>query len=264
LAALLLTPASHASGLPSGRIDADKAKAEALTTFTSFTSTRDSLIATARREWASSPTAYEWRFALGASESLARLPDGGIAVVAPWPPDKGDGTVYPPSDSGQIGTSDPPPLPADDPYRYSADPDGSMAAEEKLHDVGPFDPRYPDEYLPDPWAIDDATDPDSPINANTGPPPEADTSDPVQPSDNEPVPEVDALDKLYDAEAARSDQVVAMIVPPQAWDLLGRPIPVRLVITAPNAVELRFAPVLTAAFPFTASARLIFNPDAIP
>jgi hypothetical protein len=139
-----------------------------------------------------------------------------------------------------------------------------MAADEKLHDVGPFDPAYADEYLPDPWAVDDSSDPDSPVDPDAGPPAEADASDPIEPSDNEPVPEVDALDALYDAEASRSDQIVAMIAAPQAKDALGRRIPVQLAITASNTVELRFGPVLAATFPFTASSRVTFNPDALP
>ena len=260
-AALILTPFSHASSAPSARVEADTAKLQALTPATTVTPLRDSQIVTTRREWASSATAYEWRFALGAKESLARLPEGSIAVIAPWPPNPGDGTYYPPEDPPG---REPPPLPANDPYRYSADPDGSMAREEALHDVGPFDPRYPDEYLPDPWAVGDPSDPDDPVNANSGPPPKLDTSDPVERSDNEPVLETDALDAVYNAEAARSDQIVALIERPRARDALGREIPVRLVITQANAVELRFAPVLTAAFPFTASARFVFNPDAAP
>lgn len=242
---MILAPLSHASRVPSGRV----------------TPAADRVL-TARRDWASSPTGYQWRIALSAMESLASLPDGSVAVVAPWPPNPGDGTYYPPEDSS-IGR-DPPPLPANDPYRYSADPDGSMASEEALHDVWPFDPRYPEEYLPDPWAVGDPSDTDDPVNANSGPPPTTDTSDPVEPSDNEPVPETDPLDAVYNAEDTRTDQVVALIERPHATDALGRAIPARLVITAPEIVELRFAPVLTAAFPFTASARLTFNPDALP
>lgn len=262
LAALILAPLSLASGPPSARIDADDATARALTRSSSVASTSDSLIVTARREWAFSPAAPEWRITLSPNESLARLPDGSIAVVAPWPPNPGDGTYYPPEDDSV--SRDPPPLPANDPYRYSADPDGSMAADEAQHDVGPFDPAYSDEYLPDPWAVDDPSDPDSPVNANTGPPPEADTSDRLEPSDNEPVAEADALDALYEAEASRPDQIVALIAPPQATDALGRRIPARLTITGRESVELRFEPTLIAALPFTATSRLTFNPDALP
>ena len=208
---------------------------------------------TARRDWAVSPTEYDWRLELSETESLARLPDGSVAVVAPWPPGSGDGTYYPPENDSV--PRDPPSLPTD-PYRHSADPDGSMAAEEALHNVGPFDPRYPGEYLPDPWA-DDPTGPEDP-------PPKADTSDPIEPSDNEPVAEVDPLDALIDAEAVRSDQIVALLGVPRATDALGRRIPVRLVINHANTIEVRFEPALAAAFPLTATSRITFNPDALP
>jgi hypothetical protein len=136
-----------------------------------------------------------------------------------------------------------------------------MAADEALHDVGPFDPAYSDEYLPDAGS-DDPTDPDSPANANSGPPPGRDTSDATDASDNEPVPEFDHLDAIYEAEASRSDQVVALIGAPQATDALGRRLAAWLRVTGPDSVELRFGPVLVSAFPLTATSSLTFNPDA--
>ena len=41
-----------------------------------------------------------------------------------------------------------------------------MAADEAMHDVGPFDLAYADEYRPDTGA-DAPNDPDSPANANS-------------------------------------------------------------------------------------------------
>lgn len=225
----------------------------------------DSLLLTTRRDWASSPAVYEWRVSLSPTESLVQLSDGSVAVVAPWPADitgPDDGTDYM-SPEGSPGEADHTmaPLPASDPYRYSADPDGSMAADEALHDVGPFDPRYPDEYLPD-TGSDYPSDPDSPANANSGPPPGRDTSDPTDASDNEPVPEVDALDAIYEAEASRSDQIVALIGAPQATDAFGRRLPVRLGVKGRDSVELRFGLLFVSAFPLTATSRVTFNPDA--
>jgi hypothetical protein len=242
-------PLSRASGPSSAPVATDKGSTQPLTRSTTVRP-RSDLILTAHRERASSPAAYKWHFALSAKESLTKLADGRIAVVAPWPPNEGDGTDYssPDGTPGERVTSGPPPLPASDPYRYSADPDGSMAAEEALHDVGPFDPAYADEYLPDP-SSDAAEEPDAP-------------TDGLVPSD-EPVPEMDPLDAIYAAELSRDDQIVALIDSPQATDALGRRVVVRLRITGPDTVEVRFRPSSTAAFPLTATARLTFNPDAL-
>jgi hypothetical protein len=99
--------------------------------------------------------------------------DAGISSTSP-----DDGTDYtsPGSTPGERTEAPPPPLPDGDPYEFSADPDGSMAADEAQHYVGPFDPAYSEEYLPDPGS-DDPTDPESPENANRGPPPGPDTTD---------------------------------------------------------------------------------------
>lgn len=265
-AALILTPLSQASAPRSARIEPDAGTAVSLGPYTDVRSKPGRIVLGVRREWASSPTAYELKIALGPTESLAKLPDGSIAIVAPWPADvlgPGDGTDYmsPASDPGERELLPPTPLPVSDPYRYSADPDGSMAADEALHDVGPFDPAYPDEYLPD-TGSDDRDDPDSPANANSGPPPRADTSDTVEPADNERVPEFSPLDALYEAEASRSDQIVALLAAPQAADALGRRVAARLGTSAPDIVELRFASVFPPAFPVSATSSLTFNPDA--
>jgi hypothetical protein len=257
---------AQASGSQSARIDADHGTAESLSGVVTVTPAPDTLFLTTRHDWASSPVVYEWWVALSPTESLTQLSDGSVAVVAPWPPDilgPGDGTDYttPAGTPGERSLADPPPLPPSDPYWYSADPDGSMAADEALHDVGPFDPRYSDEYLPD-TGTDDPTDPDSPTNANSGPPPGSDTSDATDPSDNGPVPEFDHLDAIYEAEASRSDQIVALIGAPQATDALGRRVVVRLRVKGPDSVELRFGPLFVSAFPLTATSSLTFNPDA--
>lgn len=263
-AALIFTPLSQGFASPSALVEPDTGTAVSLSPSTDATPEPGRVVLTVRREWASSPTQYEWRIALGPTESLAELADGSVAVVAPWPADvlgPGDGTEYPASDPGETDFAPPPPLSASDPYRYSADPDGSMAADEALHDVGPFDPRYPDEYLPD-TGHDDPDDPDSPANANSGPPPKANTTDTVEPSDNEPVPESSPLDALFEAEALRSDQIVALIAPPAAADALGRRVAARLSVSMPDLVEVRFGAVFTAAFPLSATAAVTFNPDA--
>ena len=266
-AALALAPISQASGSQSVRIDTRNGTAASLSGLVTVIPAPDSLLLTTRRDWASWPVVYEWRVSLGPTESLAQLSDGSVAVVAPWPPDiigPGDGTDYT-SPAGAPGerdpSADPPPLPASDPYRYSADPDGSMAADEALHDVGPFDPAYPDEYLPD-TGSDDPADPDSPANANSGPPPGRDTSDTADASDNERVPEFDHLDALWEAEASRSDQIVALIAAPKATDALGLRVAAWLKVTGPESVELRFGPGFASAFPLTATSSLTFNPDA--
>lgn len=263
--ALLLAPTAQASETQSARVDVDRGKAEPLNGFVTVTATPDGFRLTTRREWPSSPWVYEWKVTLSLTESLAQLPNGGVAIVAPWPPDilgPGDGTDYTPP-QGTPGEADHtmPPLPASDPYRYSADPDGSMAADEAMHDVGPFDPRYSDEYVPD-TGSDDPTDPDSPATANSGPAPGPDTSDPVDPSDNEYVPESDPLDAIYEAEASRSDQIVGLIAAPQATDALGRRVVVQLKVKGPSSVELRFTPLFVSAFPLTATSSVTFNPDA--
>jgi hypothetical protein len=257
---------AQASGSQSAHIDADHATAESLSSFVTVIPAPGSLLLKTRRDWASSPAVYEWRVLLSPTESLAQLSDGSIAVVAPWPPDvigPEDGTDYtsPAGTPGERSVAEPPPLPASDPYRYSADPDGSMAADEALHDVGPFDPAYPDEYLPD-TGSDDPDDPDRPANADSGPPPGSDTSDTTDASDNERVPESSPLDPLYEAEGSRSDQVVALIAVPRATDALGRHLDARLKVTGPESVELRFGPEFASAFPFTATSSLTFNPDA--
>ena len=257
---------SQASGPQSARIDADNGTADSLSSFVTVTTAPDSLLLETRRDWALWPAVYEWRVSLGPTESLAQLSDGSVAVVSPWPFDvigPGDGTDYtsPDGTPGERDLADPAPLPASDPYRYSADPDGSMAADEALHDVGPFDPAYPDEYLPD-TGSDDPSDPDSPANANTGPPPGRDTSDTADASDNEPVPEFDHLDAIYEAEASRSDQIVALIAAPQATDALGRRLAAWLKVTGPESVELRFGPGFASVFPLTGNSSLTFNPDA--
>ena len=125
----------------------------------------------------------------------------------------------------------------------------------------PSTPATRDEYLPE-TGSDDPDDPDSPANANNGPPPGSDTSDTVEPSDNEPVPEFSPLDALYEAEASRSDQIVALIAAPHATDALGRRVVARLSVSGSDVVELRVAPVFPPAFPLSATASLTFNPDA--
>ena len=147
-AALILTPLSQASAFRSARIEADAGKAVSLSLTTEVSSRPDRIVLRVRRDWASSPTVYQWRILRGPTESLAELPDGSVAIVAPWPADvlgPGDGTDYmsPATDPGEREVAPPAPLPPSDPYRYSADPDGSMAADEALHDVGPFDPALP-------------------------------------------------------------------------------------------------------------------------
>jgi hypothetical protein len=266
LVALLLAPMSHAFGSQSARIDADSGTAESLGGVVTVTPAPGSLLITTRRDWAPSPVVFEWRVFLRPTESLAQLTGGSVAIVAPWPADvlgPGDGTDYtsPAGTPGERSLADPAPMSASDPYRYSADPDGSMAADEALHDVGPFDPRYSDEYLPD-TGSDDPTDPDSPANANSGPPPGRDTSDATDASDNERVPEFDPLDEIYEAEASRSDQIVALIAAPKATDALGRRVGAWLRVTGPDSVELRFGPGFASAFPLTATSSFTFNPDA--
>jgi hypothetical protein len=263
--AVLVAPTAEASSALSARLDIDRGKAVSLSSFVTVTESPGSLLLTTRRDWVSSPALSEWKISLGLTESLAQLPDGSVAIVAPWPPDitgPGDGTDYT-SPEGSPGETDHTmaPLPESDPYRYSADPDGSMAADEALHDVGPFDPRYSDEYLPD-TESDDPTDPDSPANANSGPAPGPDTSDPIDASDDEYVPESDPLDAIYEAEASRSDQIVALIGAPQASDALGRHVAARLRVTARDSVELRFGPGFVFVFPLTATSSVTFNPDA--
>jgi hypothetical protein len=264
---MILTPLSQASAPRSGRIDADTGMAVAASRAATVTAAPGGLVLTTRRDWPFWPLKYEWRVSLRPTESLTQLADGSVAVVAPWPPDiigPGDGTDYRSSASdpgGQAQSLEPPSLPASDPYLHSADPDGSMAADEALHDVGPFDPAYSDEYVPD-TGSDDPADPDSPANANSGPPPGRDTSDATDASDNEPVPEFDDLDAIYEVEASRSDQVVALIGAPQATDALGRRVAAWLRVTGPDSVELRFGPLVVSAFPLTATSSLTFNPDA--
>jgi hypothetical protein len=210
---------------------------------------QEGLRLTARVQEASSPTTLRWHVALGQDETLTQLGNGSIAVVAPWPADPGDGTTYPPEDTHVM-----PPPPADDPYAKSADPDGSMAADEAMHDVGPFDPAYSDEYLPD-TGHDAPNDPDSPANANSGPAPGPDTSgDTTDPSDNEVVPESDPTDAVYAAEESRNDQVIALIPAPRAKG--GRAF---FAIVAPDTVELTVGP---SAHPLVVTADVIFNPDA--
>jgi hypothetical protein len=210
---------------------------------------------------ASSPTTFDWQVSLGPTESLTQLADGSVAVVAPWPTDvlgPDDGTDY--TSSGPAPA--PQPLPSPDPYEFSADPDGSMAADEAMHNMGPFDPAYADEYIPD-FGIDDPSDPDSLENANSGPPPGPDTSDPTDPSDDELVAESDGHDALYAAEESRSDQVVALIAPPHAVDNLGNTVPSSLSITAPDTVKLTVGPVVNGPqYPLLATSGISFNSDA--
>lgn len=266
VAALIIVPLSAASGSPSAHIYADTGTAESLDASTTVTSAPDSLVLTTQMASQTASTVYGWQVSLGPTEALTQLSDGSVAVVAPWPADvtaPGDGTDYtsPAGAPGPKDGSDPPPLSESDPYALSADPDGSMAADEALHDVGPFEPAYPDEYVPD-TGSDDPSDPDSPANANTGPPPGADTADTTSPSDDEIVPEADRLDALYQAEASRSDQIVALISSPQATDAIGQPVPASLSISAPDTIDVQFGPSLSAAYPFTATSSVTFNPDA--
>jgi hypothetical protein len=210
-----------------------------------------------------SPTAFTWHVVLGPTESLTRLGDGRIAVLAPWPPDLVDPEDENDTNYPTYPVPEAPPLSSSDPYRFSADPDGSMAADEAMHDVGPFDPAYADEYIPDPGR-DDPDDLDSPENANSGPPPGPDTSDPVEPSDSEPVSELDPLDALNNVEAARSDQFVALISAPYALDALNRRIPARLTVAGPDMIELTAGPALIApAYPLVVTSSIVFNPDAL-
>ena len=65
-----------------------------------------------------------------------------------------------------------------------------------------------------------------------------------------------------EAEASRSDQIVALIGAPQTTDALGRHVAASLRVTGLDSVELRFGPVFASAFPLTATSSLTFNPDA--
>ena len=229
-ATLVAVPLSRGTTMPSMQIFPDRGTVVSTSSSATVSSTPD-------RIKLSVHSSLALRVRLGPNESLAQLPDGSIAVVAPWPADlmgPGDGTEYPPSETDHR----PAPLPKQDPYAHSADPDGSMTADEAKHDVGPFDPAYADEYKPDPWAED-------PADATLGPPPGRDTSDPVEPSDNEVVPESDSLDAIYEVEGSRSDQVVVLIAPGQN---------VVLRITARDMVEVTLSGV--------ASIGISFNPDA--
>jgi hypothetical protein len=265
-AALIVVPLSSATGTPSAKIYADSGTAESLSPSTVVTKTDDGVSLTIQRTSATSPNAYDWQVSLSPTESLTMLSDGSVAVVAPWPADvtgPDDGTDYMSPESAGDSTEfrDMPPLPLTDPYTSSADPDGSMAADEALHDVGPFDPAYPDEYLPD-FGSDDPTDPDSPANANSGPPPGPDTTDTTDPSDDEPVPETDRLDTIYEVEASRSDQIIALISRPQGMDALGQPVPASLHVIAADTVELVFEPAARPTFPLSVTSNVTFNPDA--
>jgi hypothetical protein len=230
-ATLVVIPLSRGTTTPAVQLFPDRGTAVSTSSSTTVSSTPDGV-----RLSVHSSLALHVR--LRPNESLAQLRDGSIAVVAPWPAEllgPGDGTYYPPSETDHR----PAPLPKDDPYAHSADPDGSMAADEAMHDVGPFDPAYADEYKPDLWAED-------PADVSLGPPPGRDTSDPIEPSDNEVVPASDSLDAIYAIEASRPDQVVALIAP------VGQNAVLR--ITARDMVEVTLTGV--------ASIGISFNPDA--
>jgi hypothetical protein len=245
----------------------DAGTAQANSTSVSAPVTADGNTISARVDSPSSEPSFIVQIHLSTPESVIQLADGSVAVVAPWPadvtgPDDGSDYTSPSMDPGESdGTVAQAQPAAPDPYDVSADPGGSMAADEASHNVGPFDPAYSEEYTPDTGA-DSPTDPDTPQNANAGLPPPTDTTDTTDASDDESVAEPNGMDALYSAEELRSDQILGLLGTPTATDSAGHAVPASFSVTTSGRIYLDLAPTASSSYPLVATSAISFNPDA--